>query len=47
MVQSGVDYPFMNRPICLLFVRDRQSLMTNDEGGKERDLAPSARKNPE
>lgn len=24
MVQSGVDYPFTNRPICVLFVRDRQ-----------------------
>jgi hypothetical protein len=41
-IQSGVYYPFTNCPICILFDRDRQPLMTNDEGGKSRDLTPSA-----
>ena len=33
-IQSGVDYPFTNCPICILFDRDLQPLMTNDEGGR-------------
>jgi hypothetical protein len=38
MLCTVADYP-----VCGLFVKDGHFLMTNDEGGKQRDLQPTAR----
>jgi hypothetical protein len=40
---STVDFTYADYWVCGLSVQDCKSLMTNYEGGKGRDLAPSVR----